>query len=183
MSELDLAREVERVRRGDAEAWGEVYRLAAPWVFRLCRRVLPTREDAEDATAEVFLKARLRLDQYDSARPLIPWLYRIAANHCWDRLRRRRNRREREWYESQMAASGEPGPESRLLAEESHQQIRQALGRLGDRARMVLVMRYFAELSYEDIAQELGVTPSFVGVLLLRARRELRQAIENEEQP
>ena len=54
---------VARARAGDAEAWGDLYREYAPAIFRFCRRALPTREDAEDATMEIFMKIRDKLDQ------------------------------------------------------------------------------------------------------------------------
>ena len=63
----DLASLAKQARDGDSEAWAEIYRAMAPSIFRLCRRALPTRPDAEDATGEVFLKARMRLAQYDAS--------------------------------------------------------------------------------------------------------------------
>ncbi|MGB7029490.1 MAG: sigma-70 family RNA polymerase sigma factor, partial [Candidatus Acidiferrum sp.] len=87
---------VARARAGDAEAWGELYRDFAPAIFRFCRRALPTREDAEDATMEIFMKLRDKLSQYDETRSFGAWLYRVAANHCWDILRRRKIRQDKE---------------------------------------------------------------------------------------
>jgi hypothetical protein len=75
---------VARARAGDAEAWGDLYGEFAPAIFRFCRRALPTREDAEDATTEIFMKIRDKLNQYDTTRPFTAWLYRVSANHCWD---------------------------------------------------------------------------------------------------
>ena len=86
---------IARARAGDAEAWGELYRDYAPAIFRFCRRALPTRQDAEDATMEVFVKVKEKLHQYDSARPFSSWLYKVAANHCWDLLRRRKIRQDK----------------------------------------------------------------------------------------
>src|SRR3989304_3731691 len=63
-----------RARTGDAEAWGELYRQYGAQIFRFCRRTLPTREDAEDATMEIFLKVREKLGQYDANRPFGAWL-------------------------------------------------------------------------------------------------------------
>src|SRR6266849_2754394 len=81
---------IARARAGDAEAWGELYRGCAPAIFWFCRRALPTREDAEDATMEIFMKLKDKLNQYDSTRSFTAWLYKVAANHCWDTLRRRK---------------------------------------------------------------------------------------------
>jgi RNA polymerase sigma factor (sigma-70 family) len=177
----EVADLVERTLSGDSEAWGALYTLHAPQVFRLCRRVLPTPEDAEDATMEVFLKARLKLPQFEPGRPFAPWLYRVAANHCWDELRRRRARPETDLSPSEATLELDaPDPLTSLDAKETREHVRRALGTLGDRARLALVMRYYADLSYREIAEVLGVTPSFVGVLLLRARRELRRALAGE---
>src|SRR5262245_61176338 len=75
---------VSRARAGDAEAWGDLYREYAPAIFRFCRRALPTREDAEDATMEIFMKIRDKMNQYDASRTFSAWLYRVAANNIWD---------------------------------------------------------------------------------------------------
>ena len=61
---------VAKARAGDAEAWGQLYHDYAPAIFRFCRRALPTREDAEDATMEVFMKLRGKLTQYDDSRSI-----------------------------------------------------------------------------------------------------------------
>jgi RNA polymerase sigma-70 factor (ECF subfamily) len=191
MSQADLARNVARVRAGETDAWGQLYEELAPSVFRLCRRVLPTREDAEDATTEIFLKVRLRLDQYDSSRPFRPWLYKLASNHCWDELRKRRVRGETQAGDldalqadssgnTQQAQQAQQGPLASLLAQQSRKDIRGAVAKLGDRDRLAIAMRYFAELSYQEIADVLGMNASAVGVLLLRARRRLRQTLVEE---
>ena len=66
MSAAELAEVLSQVRAGDTDAWGELYRLYAPAIFRFCRRALPTREDAEDATTEIFVKVRQKLGMYDA---------------------------------------------------------------------------------------------------------------------
>ena len=74
----ESAEVLARARAGDTEAWGDLYRMYAPAIFRFCRRALPTREDAEDATTEVFMKVRDKLHQYDATRPFTSWLYKVA---------------------------------------------------------------------------------------------------------
>ena len=181
MGQAELVTRVARVRAGEADAWGELYQELAPSVFRLCRRALPAREDAEDATTEIFLKLRIKLPQYDTQQPLRPWLFKLASNHCWDELRRRKRRKEVGDLESLGAESPEPSPLAQVLAEQECQDVRAALAKLNDRDRLALTMRYYAELSYEEIAEVLGVTSTVVGVLLLRARRKLRLLLTDEE--
>jgi len=170
---------VVRARTGDAEAWGDLYREFAPAIFRFCRRAMPTHEDAEDATMEIFMKLRDKLSQFDHTRSFSAWLYKVAANHCWDMLRRRKGRQNKETEDVDDIPLEHPDPNQleRLIEERSNEEVRKALGKLGVRARMALVMRYYSDMSYDEIADALGVRRAFVGVVLLRARHELRQVL------
>src|ERR1700758_530242 len=171
---------IARARAGDADAWGELYREYAPAMFRFCRRALPTREDAEDATMEIFMKLRDKLVQYDETRSFSAWLYKVAANHCWDLLRRREIRQDKETEDVETVPLEHPDPNQldRMIEQSTSDQVRRALAKLGPRARMALVMRYYSDMSYDEIADALGVRRAFVGVVLLRARHELRVALE-----
>jgi RNA polymerase sigma-70 factor, ECF subfamily len=170
---------ITRARAGDTVAWGELYREYAPAIFRFCRRAMPTREDAEDATMEIFMKLRDKLSQYDPSRSFTAWLYKVAANHCWDMLRRRKIRqgKETEDVNEMPLEAPEPNQLEKLIEERTSEEVRRALDKLGLRARMALVMRYYSDMSYDEIADALGVRRTFVGVVLLRARHELRQAL------
>jgi RNA polymerase sigma-70 factor (ECF subfamily) len=175
----ELSDAIAQARMGSNEAWGELYRLHAAQIFRFCRRALPSREDAEDATMEIFLKVREKLHQYDASRPFTAWLYKVAANHCWDLLRRRRVRQDLETadVDELPLEHPDPGQLEQLIVERSGQEVRRALGRLPARSRMALVLRYYSDLSYDEIADSLGVRRAFVGVVLLRARHQLRDAL------
>jgi RNA polymerase sigma-70 factor, ECF subfamily len=171
---------IARARAGDKEAWGDLYRLYAPGIFRFCRRALPTREDAEDATMEVFKKVWDNLHQYDATRPFTSWLYKVAANHCWDSLRRRKIRQDKETEDVESVPLEHPDANQleQLIEKRTSEEVRKALDKLPSRARMALVLRYYSDMSYDEIADALGVRRAFVGVVLLRARHELRQALE-----
>ena len=182
MNPADQANEKEqiaRARAGDAEAWGELYRQYAPAIFRFCRRAMPTREDAEDSTMDIFIKVRQKLSQYDSTRSFSAWLYTVAANHCWDLLRRRKVRQDLETgeIENMPLEHPDPGQLEQLIERRTSQEVRRALDQLPARARMALVLRYYADMSYDDIATTLGVRRAFVGVVLLRARHQLRDIL------
>jgi RNA polymerase sigma-70 factor (ECF subfamily) len=170
---------IAQARAGNAEAWGELYGQYAPAIFRFCRRALPTREDAEDATMDIFIKVRQKLGQYDSSRPFSAWLYTVAANHCWDVLRRRKVRQDLETgeVENMPLEHPDPGALEQVLERHSNQEVRRALDKLPARSRMALVLRYYADMSYDDVAATLGVRRTFVGVVLLRARHQLREIL------
>jgi RNA polymerase sigma-70 factor, ECF subfamily len=179
MSATELMEVLSQVRAGDSDAWGELYRQYGPAIFRFCRRALPSKEDAEDATTEVFMKVRQKLGTYDSSRPFTAWLYKVASNHCWDMLRRRRIRQDLETGDLETLPLEHPDPSQleRLMEEHTSKQVRNGLEKLPDRARMALVLRYYADMSYDEIGETLGVRRAFVGVLLLRARHQLREAL------
>jgi RNA polymerase sigma-70 factor (ECF subfamily) len=170
---------IAQARTGDTQAWGDLYREYAPAIFRFCRRAMPTREDAEDATMEIFMKLRDKLVQYDPSRSFTAWLYKIAANHCWDMLRRKKARHDKDMDDITEVPleCPEPNQLEKLIEERTGEEVRRALDKLGLRARMALVMRYYSDMSYDEIAEALGVRRQFVGVVLLRARHELRQAL------
>jgi len=120
-----------------------------------------------------------RLLQYDQSRSFTAWLYKVAANHCWDVLRRRKTRQDKETDELENLPLEHPDPNQldQLIEQRTSEEVRRALDKLGVRARMALVMRYYSDMSYDEIADALGVRRAFVGVVLLRARHELRQAL------
>ena len=179
MSAAELADVLTQVRAGDSDAWGELYGQYAPAIFRFCRRALPTREDAEDATTEIFMKVRQKLGTYDSSRPFTAWLYKVASNHCWDLLRRRRIRQDLETGDLETLPLEHPDPDQleQLQTEHDSKHVRAGLAKMPDRARMALVLRYYSDMSYDEIADTLGVRRAFVGVLLLRARHQLRDIL------
>jgi len=169
-------------KSGNAEAWGELYREFAPAIFRFCRRAMPAREDAEDATMDIFVKVRQKISQYDASRPFSAWLYTVAANHCWDLLRRRKLRQGLETgeVENLPLEHPDPGQLEQLIEQRSGQEVRRALDKLPARSRMAIVLRYYSDMSYDDIAATLGVRRTFVGVVLLRARHQLREILERQ---
>src|SRR5580658_9407747 len=183
MSNADLAELLAQVRGGDNDAWGELYRQYGAAIFRFCRRLLPAREDAEDATTEIFMKVRQKLGTYDSSRPFTAWLYKVASNHCWDLLRRRRIRQDLETGDLETLPLEHPDPDQleQLQTEHDSKHVRAGLAKMPDRARMALVLRYYSDMSYDEIADTLGVRRAFVGVLLLRARHQLRDALSGGE--
>ncbi len=185
MPGAELSETIARARTGNAEAWGELYKLFAPAIFRFCRRALPAREDAEDATTEIFMKIRGKLDQYDASRPFSAWLYKVSANHCWDILRRRRIRQDLETGEVETLPleHPDPGQLDQLMEESTSQQVRAAMAKMPARARMALVLRYYSDMSYDEIAESLGVRRAFVGVVLLRARHQLREILTGKSFP
>lgn len=180
MEEGSLERVLERARAGDAEAVAELYRQFSRRVFVLCRYLLGSREAAEDATNEVFLRVQRAMRGYDSALPFPRWLLSIASHYCVDQWRR--GRLEARVFESESSpgyesAAVSASPLGELLAREERAAVRGAVAALPDRYRLPLVLRYYSELSYDQIAAALGLTRNHVATLIFRAKKELRCAV------
>jgi RNA polymerase sigma-70 factor (ECF subfamily) len=144
--------------------------------------MLDSRESAEDATSEVFLKLQRTIDSYNGSIPFPRWLLRVAGNQCIDALRRRqRGRRVIVEVEDGAAvidvASSEPSPLGAVINTEERAQVRDTIARLPQNYRVPLVLRYYSELSYDEIAQQLGLERNYVAALIFRAKREMRRRL------
>jgi RNA polymerase sigma-70 factor, ECF subfamily len=179
---LDLESVIERAQAHDAEALGEIYRRYVQRVFGLCRYMLDSRESAEDATSEVFLKLQRSIESYDGSIPFPRWLLRVAGNLCIDALRRRQ-RRQKVMLDGQEEAvvfdtsSSEPSPLRAAISKEERAKVRDSIARLPEKYRVPLVLRYYSELSYDEIAYELGLEKNHVAALIFRAKQELRRRL------
>lgn len=169
---------VRRAKQGDREAFGEIVHCHQQTVFNVAFRLLENVHDAEDATQEAFIRAYQFLDKFDSDRPLSPWLKRIAVNVCLNRL------------EAQKPASSldddlapvpdpHPGPEALTVLRDRDERIRVELHRLPLRYRIVIELRHFQDLSYEEIAKQLRQPVSDVKSNLFRARKLLSERLKD----
>jgi len=184
MEEWDLESVIERARSHDVEALAEIYRRYVRRVFALCRYLLDSPENAEDATSDVFLKVQRSIESYDGSIPFPKWLLRVAGNQCIDTLRRRRRIRRvivevEDGATVNEAAAPEPSPLGAVISMEARAQVRDAIRRLPENYRLPLVLRYYSELSYDEIAQQLGLQKNHVATLIFRAKQELRRKLDD----
>ncbi len=182
MEGLDLESVLERARGHDAEALGEIHHRYVRRVLGLCRYMLDSRESAEDATSEVFLKLQRSIDSYDGSIPFPRWLLRVAGNQCIDVLRRRRRERQvivevEDGAAVIEATSSEPSPLGTVIRMAEKAQLQTAIGRLPENYRVPLVLRYYSELSYDEIGQQLDLHRNHVAALIFRAKQELRRRL------
>ncbi len=182
MEGLDLESVIERARGHDAEALGEIYRRYVPRVFGLCLYMLGSRENAEDATSDVFLKLQRSIESYDGSVPFPRWLLRVAGNQCIDILRRRQRARHgmvevEDGAVDTGARCSEPSPLAAVIGAEKRAEVRDAVSRLPVKYRVPLVLRYYSELTYDEIGQQLGLERNYVAALIFRAKQELRRKL------
>jgi RNA polymerase sigma-70 factor (ECF subfamily) len=165
-------------------AFAELYRTHYRRVFGLCRQLLGSADRAEDATQEVFLRAYRGLATYDRAQPFAGWVLSIAGHYCVDSLRRRGKEAQlfgTESAERLAAETDSPDALGELLTTERAREVNAALATLPERYRVPLVLAYYGESSYEEVAAVLGLTRTHVGVLICRGKQALRRALTPKE--
>jgi RNA polymerase sigma-70 factor (ECF subfamily) len=184
---------IERCRRGEVEPFGVLVKRYQDRVYNLAYRLLGDADEALDAAQDAFVRAYAALERFDPSRPFAPWLYRIATNACIALLRRRRpeivSLDALLWEEQgcSRAAAREPRDSEdpqRLLERAAHvEEIQAAVQALPEGYRTILLLRYQEDMSYDAIAQVLGVPLGTVKTHLHRARQLLRRALLEEHSP
>ncbi len=168
---------LQRALAGDQEAFAGLVRAYQAPVYNLAYRMLGSQAEAEDAAQETFVRIYRRLGTYDPQQKLSSWVLAIASHYCVDRLRRRRIT-ALPLEESQVPAQAGPAreaPEARLLAHEREREMQALLSELPESYRVVLVLRYWHDLSYEEMAAVLATSESAVKARLHRAREMMAQ--------
>jgi RNA polymerase sigma-70 factor, ECF subfamily len=177
---------VASARAGSPAAFTVLIEMYQRAIYNLCYRMLGDPGEAEDAAQEAFLRAYSQLHRYDPARPFKTWLFAIASHHCIDRLRRRRvtwlGIDDEPLLVHPALLEPRPGPEQTAVRREEEAAVQGALAVLAPRDRSAIVMRYWYDMSYEEIARVTGSTASAVKSRLHRARVCLAAVLKGAEE-
>ncbi len=171
---------LSRAQRGDSAALEAIVAAYSPRVLGLLLRMVGCRATAEDLLQETFLRLMRSLERYEHDGRFEPFLFRIAANLARDQGRWRQRRGAMASYDAQdpppeAASDASEAPDAGLLATERQQQLERALAELPEKDREILLLRHYGELSFKDIAEQLGVP---LGTALARAHRALAKLRE-----
>jgi RNA polymerase sigma-70 factor (ECF subfamily) len=170
---------VAEALRGDQRAFAHLVDTYQAPVYNLCYRMLGNAAEAEDAAQETFVRVYKHLGAYDPQQRLSSWILAVASHYCIDRLRRRRIK----WLSLDNILSLRPiaadavQPEDTIIEHESCTELRGLLQSLPVEYRLVIVLRYWQDLSYAEIAQVVGTTESAVKSRLHRARKMLARRV------
>jgi RNA polymerase sigma-70 factor (ECF subfamily) len=175
----DDASLVARLRAGDGPAFEELVTVYQHRVFGIALRMLGNRAEAEEIAQETFLRAHRALGEFRGEARLGTWLYAIASRLCLNRLGsgRRRHERSDEMALSQAPAEGADAAGA-LERDELQAALREAVAALPEDRRIVVVLRDLEGLSYEDVAEILGLPLNTVRSRLHRARLDLKAKLE-----
>jgi RNA polymerase sigma-70 factor (ECF subfamily) len=191
-----------RCRRGEAEAWDELfdrhYAAAGRFVFQLGRDF--TREDVEEICQDVFLAVIKNLESFQGQSQFQTWLFRIAANKSRD-FQQRRQAAKRGGGQTPLSLQAEdpvtgltldppspaPSPDALLMSAENVALVHEALAQLGEPCREIVELRYFGDLSYDELSRELNLNLKTVSSRLSKCLDRLeaitRQIFSREKSP
>jgi RNA polymerase sigma-70 factor (ECF subfamily) len=172
---------IQRAIQGDQVAFTRLVEAYQTPVYNLAYRLLGSPSEAEDAAQETFIRAYTRLDTYDPERKFSSWLLAIASHYCVDQLRRRRM-----LYLSmedlppmiELAMPMATQPEQVVIRDQDSSAVQQLLNTLPPPYRTPVILRYWYDMSYQEIAESMGVTESTVKTRLHRARARLAEAAQ-----
>jgi RNA polymerase sigma-70 factor, ECF subfamily len=182
LSDPVISQWVHSAITGDQDSFAEIVYTFQDAVYNLCYRILGERTEAEDAAQEAFLRAYMNLARYDHARSFKTWLLTIASNHCIDRLRKRRMKFlsiDEPLPANLSLASEEPLPEQVTLSNERSQRLQQLLDELAPDYRTAVVLRYWYDYSYAEIADMMETTESAIKSRLYRARQMMAEKLDS----
>lgn len=177
-----------RLRAGEEAAYGEMLRAYSGRLMAVARRYLRNDEDVRDAVQDAFLSAFRSIDRFAGGSQLYTWLHRIQVNACLMKLRTKRRKPEESIEDllPRFDAGGhqvEPAPlwqepaEREIERRETRELVRRAIDRLPESYRTVLLLRDIEDVSTEETADLMGISPNAVKIRLHRARQALRTLI------
>lgn len=179
---------VEQARRGNQASFAELVRRHQDGVYSLCYRLMGDAAEAEDLAQEAFMRLYRSLTKFRAGALLWPWLRKLTTNICLDALRKRKpaamplEDMGQDGWEPRVGAADEL-PEDAYLGHEARMDVQKALLRLPPDYRAALVLRYLEDLSYQEVAEAIGVPLSTVETRLFRAKRMLGQLLVSAHNP
>ncbi len=180
----------EAVDHGNQKAYAELMSRYKDSIYFMLLKMVNNRDDADDLTIEAFGKAFKNIHQYTPDYAFSTWLFKIATNNCIDYIRKKRKLMLSidKGYENENGEdvaleikSDTIGPEEKLMKKQKMETMREVVDTLKPRYRTLIELRYFQELSYEEIATNMDLPLGTVKAQLFRAREFLYQIMKNSE--
>lgn len=177
------------IESGDQKAYAELMGRYRDSIYFMLLKMVNNRDDADDLTIEAFGKAFKRLEQYTPNYAFSTWLFKIASNNCIDFIRKKKRGntfsidktfQNEEGSEMSISIRSETlNPEEKAIKKQKIELMHEVVEKLKPRYRVLVELRYFQELSYEEIAQQLQLPLGTVKAQLFRARELLYQILKS----
>ena len=169
--------------KGDKKSFDIIFKFYEKKIYNLCYHYLGTIQDAEDASVEVFFKVYNSLKKFDSKYSFSTWIYKIAYNYSIGILRKKKI--EKKYFNSESVLNANfidnKTPATNLFEVNKNDSFNKELKKIPLNYQEVLMLKYYHDLSYQEIGEILNLPKNTVGILILRGKKELKKAIKREE--
>jgi RNA polymerase sigma-70 factor (ECF subfamily) len=187
LSQDEIYQVIAKARLGDQKAYRQLLDHCWNMVFGFQLKRVRNESDAEDISIEAFAKAFDKIDQFDTRYNFSSWVITISKNIQIDQFRKQRNSIvvtpiDEQDNQANQVPDDSPSTEDALIQEQNLIQLQTLIKMLKPMYREVLQLRYFQEMSYRDIAEQLGEPLTNIKVRLLRAKKLMAELIEQHRQ-
>jgi len=177
---------IERCRRGSREAFEPIVKKYMKDAYYIALGLVGNHDDALDLSQEAFARAYINIKTLNTKWGFFPWFYQILKNLCFSHLRKRKVRRahslESITKDGAVAITADcQQPDANIELTEMKNQVWQAIDRLDEKHREVIVLRHFRNMSYDQMANTLFCSKGTVTSRLYYARRQLKEIIERQK--
>ncbi|MFC5602018.1 RNA polymerase sigma factor [Sporosarcina koreensis] len=175
----DEQRLIQQVLAGDKQAYAHIINKYKNQLYATILRMTKNPQDAQDLVQDAFIKVYRNLGKYDASGSFSSWLYRVAINHCMDEFRKKRYSTIQVEIDEAKVVNREH-PEVVFLKKEKSRQLERLIATLPEDERLIILLRYVNEISYEEIGEVMDVPLSTVRNKLHRAKKKMRETVKRE---
>lgn len=177
---------IHKALHGDEESYAKLLHRYKHGIFKMIYQMIKNKEETEDIVQETFIKAFNSLDSYNSKYAFSTWLYKIAYNHCIDKLRKKKLKTQsldkpielKEGSVKFQIKDERYNPEKSVILDEKKNNINLTISSLPEKYKKVIIYRHHKDKSYEEISQELKIPLGTVKARIFRARELLKKKLK-----
>lgn len=170
---------IQQVLAGDKEAYSHIINKYKNQLYATVLRMTRNPQDAQDFVQDAFIKVYRNLDKYKADGPFASWLYRVAINHCMDAFRKKQYSTVQVEIDEEKVVNPNH-PEIIFLKNEKSRQLERLVATLPNDERLIILLRYVNEVTYEEISEIMDIPISTVRNKLHRAKKKMRETVKRE---
>ncbi len=173
---------VAQVLKGEKTAFGDLIRRYEKQVYSFAYNLTNNKDDAQDFAQEAFIKIYKNLHKYDKSKPFFPWMYKVATNVCYSKLKQIKPKVSEVSLEkviefSPLIPDRATSPEEYSQTREIQRLVNQAIAELPEKYRVPLVLKYLEDMSYKEISENMEIPVSTIETRLYRGRALLQKRL------
>jgi RNA polymerase sigma factor (sigma-70 family) len=170
---------IQAILAGNKQAYAHIINKYKNQLYATILRMTRNPHDAQDLVQEAFVKVYHQLDKYEGKGSFSSWIYRVTINYCMDEFRKKRYKMKQVDIDEEALANPNH-PEVIFLKKEEHRQLEKLIQTLPEDERLILLLRYVNELSYQEISELVEMPLTHVRNKLHRSKKKMRETVKHE---